>query len=141
MPAGLRFLVDRFSVRHYLEAPTLGWNQFDLRVGIILLELGGQTGRPGLVASISAVLDGEVHVEKYMREGAQPSVRKEERTLIAAGFIRCRLPAFDTSAANEWRQYWTCLIFGGSRFGRNRTYWRLKRTASRVKCGGSLQLR
>ncbi len=61
MAAGLRLLEDRFSVRYHLEAPTLGWNQFDLSVGEIHLELGGQTGRPGLVASISAVLDGDVH--------------------------------------------------------------------------------
>ena len=80
MSPGFRFLEDRLSVRHDLEPSTLGWNQLDVRVRVMLLELGGQTGRPGLVASIGAVLDGDFHFflrvgacAKYMRRGAPPS--------------------------------------------------------------------
>lgn len=79
MAADFRFLENRFSIRDHLEPSALGWNQLDVRVGIVLRELGGQTGRPGLVASIGAVLYGDFHAfdrmvcSKYMRRVAPPS--------------------------------------------------------------------
>jgi hypothetical protein len=69
----------------------------------MLLELGGQTGRPGLVASVGAVLYGDFHsvwigvVEIYAARAGPLSEERQLMTAIAAGspLFRYRLPAFD----------------------------------------------
>ncbi len=62
LPLQLGFLKYRRSVHDDLEAPATRRDQLDLRVRIRLANLGGQTGRPGLVASNGAVFDRDVHV-------------------------------------------------------------------------------
>ncbi len=44
-----------------LEHPARGLDEFDLGIRECLFELGGQTGRPRLVVSDQAVLDGNAH--------------------------------------------------------------------------------
>ena len=61
MAPGFRLLENRFVVHEHLEPSTLGRNQLDIGLRIMLLELGGQTGRPGLVTSKGAVLDRDFH--------------------------------------------------------------------------------
>lgn len=62
MASGFRFLEDRLAIRMHLEASALGGDQLDVGIRVVLRELGGQTGRSGLVASIGAVLDGDFHL-------------------------------------------------------------------------------
>ena len=62
MTLQLRFRKNQLSLHHYLEPPSARRDQLDGRVGKRLTNLGGQTGRPGLVASLGAVFDRYVHV-------------------------------------------------------------------------------
>lgn len=79
MPPGIRFFEYRLAIRVHLEPSALRRDQFDVGVRISLLKLGGQTGRPGLVASVGAVLNRDFHDQlklvcsKYIG-GAPPSV-------------------------------------------------------------------
>ena len=105
MAPGLGFLEDRLAVRYHFEPPPLGGNEFDLRIRIMLPELGGQTGRPGLVASIGAILYGDFHFlvwigvsEIYAARGAPSSggwVNLELPRRLAHGFFGCGHGAFD----------------------------------------------
>jgi hypothetical protein len=52
---------DGDAVHRDLEHAPRGFHETDLGIGKGLLQLGGQTGRPGLVVSNDAVLDGDAH--------------------------------------------------------------------------------
>lgn len=84
MPAN-RFLREHERPVHRdLEYPAGGFPELDRRVRVVLLELGGQTGRPGLIASNDAVFDADAHgsarlirfvvAESPTRERAGPTV-------------------------------------------------------------------
>jgi len=61
MPAEGPLREDQRSIYGHLEDATGGLPEFDLRLRKGLLELGGQTGRPRLIASDDAVLDADEH--------------------------------------------------------------------------------
>ena len=52
---------EQIAVNRDLKHATGGLRQANFAVGIRLLQLGGQTGRPGLVVSNDAELDGRFH--------------------------------------------------------------------------------
>jgi hypothetical protein len=59
MPAGFRFLVNRFAVTHDLESATPRRNHFDLHFGKTRANLSRQTGGSGLVVSNDTILDAD----------------------------------------------------------------------------------
>jgi hypothetical protein len=61
MPAHRAFGKNQLPVHRDLEGPAGGFPEFDLRLGKVLLELGGQTGRPWLITSNDAVFDADMH--------------------------------------------------------------------------------
>ncbi len=76
MASSLRFLEDRLSIRMHLEPSALGRDQLDVGIRVVLPELGGQTGRSGLVASIGAVLDGDGHcLRNICGAGRRPALQ------------------------------------------------------------------
>ncbi len=52
---------QQIAIHHDLEHTARGLQQENFAVGIGLFQLGGQTGRPGLVVSDDAELDGQFH--------------------------------------------------------------------------------
>lgn len=52
---------DRRAIQADVEDAAGGLNQAYFSIGKGFLQLGGQTGRPGLVVSNDAILDGDAH--------------------------------------------------------------------------------
>jgi len=52
---------DKSAVHPHFEHPACGFDQADVGVGEGLMELGSQTGGPGLVVSNQAVFDRDLH--------------------------------------------------------------------------------
>jgi hypothetical protein len=57
----LRFLIDRDAVTDDLETSPAGRNELDIGVRVVPANLSRQTDGSGLVASKSAVFDGDFH--------------------------------------------------------------------------------
>ena len=67
MPADTAFRKNQHPVDGHLESAAGRFPEIHLRLGKCLLELGGQTGRPRLVASNDAVFDADVHESMITR--------------------------------------------------------------------------
>jgi hypothetical protein len=59
--AGLRFLIDRYTVTCHFEPSAARRYELDLSFGVLLTNLSRQTGGSGFVASKSAVFDADFH--------------------------------------------------------------------------------
>ena len=61
MPAQIPLGEYQLAVDANLKDPTRRFHQLELGGGKVLLQLGDQTGRPGLIVSDDAEFDGEEH--------------------------------------------------------------------------------
>lgn len=81
-----RLLKHRDSVTHNLEAAAGRSDELQLGVRKFALELGRQTGGPGLVVSNATVLDGDFHSRLVlMVDRIGPSGRRADKNYWDAG--------------------------------------------------------
>jgi hypothetical protein len=77
MPAQRPLGKHQLPVHRHLEGAAGRFLEFHLQPGKLLLELGGQTGRPGLIASNDAVFDSDLHDHRAVAEKNRLSLEWE----------------------------------------------------------------